>query len=233
MAAALTYGPEAVVSHRSAAAVWGLRPTGQTRIDVTGPGYGRRSRPKIRVHGTTKLHPEDVATVDGIPVTSIARTLLDLSSTLTTDRLLRVIEHAVQLGLFDLNALDRAIARAPRRSGIKALRSVVAAYREPPRTRSELEREFFDLIRASGLPQPLVNAKLAGLEVDFLWPSGLVVELDGRGYHTSPRAFEVDRIRDAKLQRAGCRVLRITYRRLREDPAGVLADVRALLALAA
>jgi very-short-patch-repair endonuclease len=93
---------------------------------------------------------------------------------------------------------------------------------------------FLELVRRAGIREPLVNTMVAGLEVDIYWPDArLVVELDGRAYHSSPRAFEQDRIRDAKLQRAGCRVLRITYRRLREDPRGVLEDILAFLQQAA
>ncbi len=228
MAAVLACGPGALISHRTAAALWDLRPTAQTKIDVTFSGSGRASRDNLRVHSTARLHAEDIATVDRIPVTSISRTLLDLAAVLDADRLTRVIEQAVRLRLFDLRALDRAMTRTPRRRGVRLLRAVLADYREPAPTRSELERRFLQLVREGALPTPRVNTQVAGLEVDFFWPEWrLVVELDGRGYHVSPRAFERDRVRDAILQRAGCRVLRVTHKRLGE-PAKVLDDVRAL-----
>lgn len=235
MAAALACGPNAVISHRSAAALWELRPTDQIRIDVTVPGGSRQNRSKIRVHRTRKpLCLEDIAQRDNIPATSVARTILDLAPISRPEQLTRVLEQAERMRLFDLRALERIMARNPRRSGIKNLREVLADYRDPPPTRSELEREFSEIIARAGLPQPRVNVYVAGLEVDFFWPAQrLVVELDGRAYHSSPRAFERDRVRDAILQRAGCRVLRITYKRLHTNPQGVLEDIVALLALGA
>jgi very-short-patch-repair endonuclease len=234
MAAVLSCGRDALISHRTAAAVWGLLATDQTMIDVTILRSGVRSRPPIRIHSTGILHPTDIAVVDGIPVTSIPRTLLDLAARLRPDVLLRAVEQAVRLNLFDLAAVDAAIGRSPRREGVPRLRQVLADYREPPVTRSELERSFLALVEQSGLPRPRVNTTVASLEVDFFWPgSRLVVELDGRAYHTSPRAFERDRRRDAILLRAGCRVLRITFRRLQDDPGGVIEDIRALIDRAA
>jgi very-short-patch-repair endonuclease len=234
MAAVLHCGSDSLISHRTAAAVWGLLATDQTMIDVTVPRAGVRSRQKIRVHCTGILHATDIAVVDAIPVTSIARTFLDLAPRLRPDVLLRAVEQAVRLNRFDLRAVDAAMGRTPRRQGVPRLRQVLADYREPPVTRSELEDSFLALVEQSGLPRPRVNSTVAGLEVDFFWPGArLVVELDGRAYHTSPRAFERDRRRDAILLRAGCRVLRITFRRLQEDPGGVIEDVRALIARAA
>jgi very-short-patch-repair endonuclease len=233
MAAVLACGPDALLSHRSAADLHGLRQTNQRKTDVTVPRKSRHGRPTIRIHSST-FDPEDVATVDNIPVTSVARTILDLAGVLDEHQLLRAIENAERLQKFDLRALHRAMARRPRARGIAKLRRVLATYREPPDTRSELERTFLELIRSSPLPDPLVNTIVAGLEVDFCWPRfKLVVELDGRAYHSSRRAFETDRIRDATLQRHGYRVLRITYRRLKEEPEAVLADILALARLAA
>lgn len=233
MAALLRAGPDAVISHRTAAALWGLMPTAQTMIDVTIPRRGIRSPRAIRIHCSEVLDPADRTTIDGIPVTSLPRTLLDLAPILRPDQLLRVIEQAVRLGRFDLAAVEADVARAPRR-GVARLRGVLADYREPAPTRSELERSFVALVERARLPKPQVNVQVAGLEVDFCWPEAwLVVELDGRAFHTSPRQFERDRLRDAQLQRAGYRVLRVTFKRLHEDPAGVIDDIRALIALAA
>jgi Protein of unknown function (DUF559) len=119
-------------------------------------------------------------------------------------------------------------------NGSARLRRVLAAYRDPAPTRSELERLFIELVKRAGIPMPLVNTIVAGLEVDFYWPdSRLVVELDGRAYHSNPRAFETDRLRDARLLKAGIRVLRITYQRLVNDPQGVIDDLVALTRAAA
>lgn len=226
MAAALAYGPDALVSHRTAAALWEI---GQSswKIDVTTP-QSTRSRADVRAH-TAVLHPEDRSRRDGIPVTSVARTILDLAATLTEDQLARTIENADRLERFDLKSLDRAIARHSRPAGIRKIRKILADYRGAADTRSELERDFRALIHKAGLPEPQYNVIVAGLEVDAYWPQWrLVVELDSRRYHAGSRAFERDRIRDATLQKAACRVLRITHKRLHQQPATVIADVLAL-----
>jgi hypothetical protein len=228
MAAVLSYRPPCVLSHRSAAAVWGIWSSGP-RIEVTLERKSR-SHAKIRAHYTATLDPEDVATKDNIPLTSPARTLLDLARTLKPHLLVKAIEEAERRHIFDLMALDRAIARAPGRRGVKTLRAALAGYRPPPDTRSPPEQRFYELIRSDPtIPDPQSNVLVAGLQVDFFWPgTRLVVEVDGRGYHSSPRAFETDRVRDAKLARARCPVLRITDERMRTDRAGILTDVRAL-----
>lgn len=224
MAAVLAYGPDAVLSHRSAAAHWDFGP-GFWKIEVTTP-HSRRGRKGTRAHQAT-LHPEDITIRDGIPITSVARTILDLASQLNQDRLTNLIEEADRKQLFDLGALDRVLARrqrAPRR-----LTAVLAAYRGPADTRSKLERDFRALIAKTGLPEPQYNVLLAGLTVDVYWPEWkLVVELDGKPYHTDPSAFETDRIRDATLQKIDIRVLRVTGKRMDNESGAVLADILAL-----
>lgn len=229
MAAVLAYGPRALLSHQSAAALWGIGP-GSSRIHVS-LATGRRSRPGLAAHRSETLHPEDIANHDSIPVTSVACTILDLSVILDAeDRLTRLIENADRLGLFDLRALERGMDR--RRHCPTGLRAVLADYRDPEDTRSQLERDFLALIKLSDLPPPQVNTLIAGLLVDAQWPDQqLVVELDSRKYHSSPRAFEDDRIRDATLQGHGYRVLRITHKRLSTEPQSVLKDVQTLLRL--
>lgn len=226
MAAVLAYGPDAVLSHRSAAAQWGIGP-GSWKIDVTTP-RSRRSRQGIRCH-TAALHPEDIATRNGIPLTSVARTILELASVLSQHGLTRLIEDAERAELIDLRALERAIARRPRAKGIRRLGAVLETYRGAADTRSQLERDFRALIVAAGLPEPQYNVVVAGLTVDVYWPEWkLVVELDGRRYHTSPHQFETDRLRDATLQKAGLRVLRVTGRRLNHAPVAVVDDILTL-----
>ena len=226
MAAVLAYGPDAVLSHRSAAALWGI---GQSsyKIDVTTP-HSKRHRRTIRAH-TSRLHPEDRTTHDGIPVTSVARTIFDLAAQLSDTALTRLIEESDRRELFDLRALDRAIARRPRTTGVVRLNQVLAAYRGTADTRSNLERGFRALIADAGLPEPQFNVLVAGVPVDVWWPQWkLVVELDSHLYHMILSAFETDRIRDATLQKADIRVLRVTDQRFDNDPAGVLADIIAL-----
>jgi very-short-patch-repair endonuclease/predicted transcriptional regulator of viral defense system len=226
MAAVLAYGPDAVLSHRSAAAQWGIGP-GFWKTEVTTP-RAKRSRKGTRAH-TATLHPEDVAVHNGIPVTSVARTILDLAAQLKDDPLTRLIEDADRAELIDLHALERAISRRPRVAGVVRLKAVLAAYRGPADTRSKLERDFRALIAAAGLPEPRYNVLVAGLTVDVFWPQWkLVVELDGRPYHANPRAFETDRIRDARLQKVDLRVLRVTGQRLDNEPGAVVEDILAL-----
>ena len=226
MAAVLASGPDAVLSHWSAAAQWGF---GQSRwkTDVTTPS-SRRSRKTIRAH-TATLHPEERTVHDGIPITSVERTILDLAAHLSKDQLAHLIEEADRKQRFDLRKLDRAIARRPHVKGVARLKTVLAAYRGTADTRSHLERKFRKLIATANLPEPQFNVLVAGLTVDVYWPQWkLVVELDGEPYHDNPVAFETDRIRDATLQKHDIRILRVTGDRLDNAPDAVLADVLAL-----
>jgi very-short-patch-repair endonuclease len=226
MAAVLAYGPDAVLSHRSAAAHWDIGP-GFWKIEVTTP-HSRRCRKGTRAHQAA-LHPEDITVHDGIPTTTVARAILDLASQLNDDRLTHLIEEADRKDRFDLKALDRAIARRPRAAGVRRLKAVLSAYRGTADTRSKLERDFRSLIAKANLPEPQYDVLLAGLTVDVYRPEWkLVVELDGEPYHSSPRALETDRIRDATLQKIDIRVLRVTGKRMDSEPEAVLNDVLAL-----
>jgi hypothetical protein len=232
MAAVLSCGPGALLSHRDAGALWGLRAAASPMIDVSVPGGGRRHRGRVRVHRARRLGAEDAAYQDGIPVTSVARTLLDLAALLPPRQLDRAAEAAERLRLLDLRAMESLRRRSRGHPGHPALASLIAqALAAPPVTRSELERRFVELCRAAGLPPPAMNAYVAGLEVDALWHAErLVVELDGHEYHRTRIAFERDRVRDATLQLAGFRVLRFTYRRMTSDRAGIAETLRAMLA---
>jgi len=229
MAAVLARGPDALLSHYAAAALWALRPSNSTTIDVTVPTRGRQSRPQIRVHCSATLQPADITCLEGIPVTSLARTLLDLAAVLRPDPLITAIEAAERLQLFDLRAIERTLACNPRRHGNRALRQALAAYHPPTTTKSGFERHILRRLHAAGVPEPHVNTIIAGHEVDLYFPSSrLVVELDGSQYHQSPRQLERDRIKDAILQRHGCAVLRITEERARTDLDGAIDDIIAL-----
>ena len=166
---------------------------------------------------------------DGIPVTTVARTLLDLAEVVAPSDLARAVEASERLRLFDLGAVEDVIARSPGRRGLRALGSALAAYRPPPVTRTELERRLVCLCRDAGLDVPEMNVLVEGLEVDALWRDRrLVVELDS-SYHATTAAFERDRIRDATLQLAGYRVIRFTYRRVLDEPEAVVHTIRRLL----
>jgi very-short-patch-repair endonuclease len=232
MAAVLASGPDARLSHRDAAALWDLRATAHTRIDVSVPRSGVRSRPGLHVHCTAPWHPDDCAHRRGIPVTSVARTLLDLAEVVPARALRHAFEEAERLRLADVRAIEAVAARGHGRHGVGALAPVLAEARTRPLsdTRSELERRFLDLIESAGLSPPATNVLVEGFLVDAVWPQQrLVVELDGRRYHHTRAAFERDRIRDAALQVAGYRVLRITWKRLHREPHMVGATIRALL----
>jgi hypothetical protein len=223
--------PRALLSHRSAAALWGFRPSAATRIDVSAIGRSRIGQQGILVHLPRHLDDEDSSVRDGIPVTSVARTLLDLGQALRMRELRRALDEAERLRLFDLRALERLIARSHGHRGSGLLETLLDDYRGPPPiTRSELERLFLDLCHDAGLPRPQTNILLGGYEVDVAWlDQRLIVELDGHAYHHTRSAFEEDRERDAALQAAGYRVIRITHRRLEREPAEVVQLLRALL----
>jgi hypothetical protein len=223
MAATLACGPEAVASHHAAAAIHMLRPSSRSVIDVTVPGRTHRSRKGIKVHAVRSLHREDCALVAGIPVTSIARTFLDQAEVLQPHQLANMITAAESRRVFDLRAIERLMARSPGRRGLRPLAKVIAGYLEPPVTKSEFERFFLLLCADAGIPLPQTNLIIAGHRVDAVWlGERLVVELDSRKHHLTTAAFEEDRLRDAELQLAGYRVIRITWRRMREEPRGVV-----------
>lgn len=235
LAAVLTYGDGAVLSHRSAAAHWDLLSTSASRIDVTVPSPRRPvARDGLRVH-RARLHPADRSLRERIPVTSPSRTLLDLADVALPSQLRSAYEASLRLGLFDLRAMRPLLDRSPGRRGLKALGELLAEGEdEPPDLRSELERDFLDLIRAAELPIPSTNVVVEGLLVDAYWPAhGLVVELDSYGYHRSRSQFERDHEGTERLQRAGFEVLRFTRRRVRGQPAAVVRAVRVALERAA
>jgi predicted transcriptional regulator of viral defense system len=222
----------AVLSHRTAAAAWDLNPMPSGKLDVT---TLRRSAStaKLRVHEAHALDPLDdaVRQPDGLPVTNVARTLVDLASVLGAHQLQRVCHRAEILRQLDAAHVERLLG-ARRSHGARNLRAALAtlAPAPPDITRSELEERFLALVVDAGLPRPAVNAAAAGHEVDFLWRrQRLVVETDGAATHLTPTAFEEDRRRDAALQVAGFRVVRFTWHQITQDARAVAATVRALL----
>ena len=231
LAAVLAGGPGAVLSHRSAAGLWTIAGGGLSRVDVTLPTRnGRGRRPGLAIHRPRRpVAASEWAERSGIPVTTPARTLLDLAATCGPADLARAIERAEQQRVFDLRAIEQVIADHARgRGAARLVRALGVA--DPAPTRQELERRFLALCRERGLPRPEVNVLLCGLEVDFLWRDrGVVVETDGFATHGTRAAFERDRERDAILQVAGFRVIRFTYRQVDRDPARVAATVAALL----
>jgi very-short-patch-repair endonuclease/predicted transcriptional regulator of viral defense system len=233
MAAVLALGDGAVLSHVSAAALWGLRPTSAAATHVTVRTIGgRKKRGRIVVHRSRTFAPSDVTHHNAIPVTSVARTLLDIAPMLAPGRLERAVERSLALRSFDLLAVEAALDANPRRPGAAALANIVATIQdEPPLTRSELEALMRDLCDAHDLSRPAVNMIVEGSEVDFFWRAErLIVETDGHETHGTRAAFERDRAKDARLTALGYRVVRFTYRQLVYERPLVVATLRALLA---
>jgi uncharacterized protein DUF559/putative AbiEi antitoxin of type IV toxin-antitoxin system len=212
LAAVLACGEGAVLSHRSAAALWGIRPSAAARIDVTVPRTsGVRSTAAIVVHRPKR--PVDSVVRDGIPVTTAGRTLADLATALPRRSLEKACEAAETLRLH--------VEVDPAHPGAKRLAEVDAGVM----TRSPLEDEFLELCDRYDIPRPLVNVTVGGFEVDFCWPAErLIAETDGRSHRTRA-AFERDRARDALLTALGWRVMRFTTRQVRGDPVTVAARV--------
>ncbi len=189
LAAVLACGPGAVLSHASAAALLGLRTSAATRADVTVPGRGgRRSRPGLRVH-RAGLPGDEVATVDGIPCTTVARTVVDLAARLDDRGLERVLDQAEVLRVLDLAALRASLDRHPNRPGSGRLRGLVASwFPDAVPTRSVLEDRALAAIAACGLPRPVVNGRVLGFEVDLHWPAARGSSSSSTRCATTPRA---------------------------------------------
>ena len=235
MSVVLACGPGAVLSHRAALALWDLRMSESGLIDVTVPGRSRqRGRAGIRVHKSEVLTENDRAEVDGIPVTSLAWTVVDYAAITDRRQVRLVLEALERRRIYIGRELDELLQRTPNRKGVKTLRAAIGDIKGPaPWLQSKLEETFRELIRGSDLPDYEANVLVEGELVDALWrEQRVIVELDGFAFHKSRAQFEADRARDAKLQVAGYRVLRITQQRLQNEPEAVLAELRALLSAA-
>jgi very-short-patch-repair endonuclease len=229
MAAVLAGGSGSVLSHLAAAALWRIR--GGTRLEITVP-RGRKPRPNIRLHWAD-LPDDEVTTHLGIPTTTVPRTLLDLSAVLQRDELRSAFRQAEQLRLTDRLWLGDLIERYPRKPGIPILKAVLEeAQRGLHVVRSELEERFQAFLLDADFPMPETNVRIEELEVDCAWRTErLIVELDSRTHHDLADAFEADRIRDRRLEAAGWRVIRITWRQLHDTPREVRRDLHRLLGL--
>jgi very-short-patch-repair endonuclease/predicted transcriptional regulator of viral defense system len=234
IAAVMACGRGAVLSHLDAAALWQIYESRGTAVHVTTMSRGGRHLPGIRAHRARKLDPADVTVKDAIPVTTVARTLIDLTDLLSDDRILRAMREAEYLKLLDLDTLIAAVERASGRKRLTELKKAIERHRPGQIVREELEHRFLELVHAAGLPDPRTNVKVKTrrrtYEVDCLWrDEGIAVELDGRAAHARAAAFEEDRARDAALTATGLRPLRFTWRRMTEEPEDVLAELKATL----
>lgn len=236
MAAVLACGREAVVSHRSAAALLGLLQPAPVVVDVIAPGNLGRTVDGVKLHQARQPTAVERGAVVGIPCTSPARTLVDLAGTSGSRTLRGAFEVAAHRGMLDLAAIEAAIGPG-RRPGTPALRALIAEWRAAtpllstqPNLRSPFEARVLPLLAQSRLPAPEVNAPVPTpggvLEVDLVWRAErLAVELDSRRHHGTHLAFERDRRRDRELMRAGYATLRPTWRQVEREPKAVVAAI--------
>jgi hypothetical protein len=228
LAAVLACGPRALLSHRAAGARLGLLKRAGRLIDVTGP-RGCKPKPGLAVHTTRAVHLDDRNEVDGIPITSVARTIVDLADVLEDRRLIAVVNEAELLRLFDLRAIEATMERLPGRRGAPRLRQVLADYTDAPGySTGAAERLLLCLCTDFGLPQPS-RIFISGYELDFFWADArLAIEVDGRAFHATRRAFEEDRSRDRQLAALGIQVARVTWRDLTGDAKGLAAQLKGI-----
>jgi len=233
IAAVLAGGEGALLSHRSAARLWRVIPLASKSVDVTCPP-GRVVRRKGIVAHESVVAADERMVIDGIPVTSIFRTIFDLAAVLHLRELERAFHEAEVRGLTDRVSLPMLLERYPGRRGAKNLRAVLNSDEPVGITRNDFEEAFLALIDAYGLPRPRMNADLAVrgrfFEIDALWEEQRVaLELDSRGVHGTNKRFETDRQRDRILVAEGWKTLRITWRQLQEEPEAIVADLELAL----
>lgn len=229
MAAVLASGAGAVLSHRSAAVLWGLIRSWSGEIEVTRPGTFRR-RSGIHAHRGV-VREDEWEVVDGIPVTAPFRTVFDLAAVLKQRELERAWHEASVRRLTAQVSLPVLLERYPGRRGARNLRALLESERPEGITRNGFEEAFLALVDGHGLPRPRMNADLAVrgrfFEIDALWERERVaLELDSRGVHGTPKKFESDRQRDRILVAEGWRAMRVTWRQLRDEPEAIVADLR-------
>lgn len=240
MRAAALACPGAVISHRSAAALLGLRAVAPAVVDLIPTEQRGRQIDGIKAHRVPYPGPAEVRRAKGIPCTTVARTVVDLAGTHGIEKLRETVEMAATRRVLDVAAVDAVLGNGPKRRGAPCLRSVIDEWRPVAETakhatvRSLFEAKLLPLVAAAGLPLPVVNAQVRTaervLEVDLLWPTErFVVEADSRRHHAIEVAFERDRRRDRELLAAGYGVLRVSWREAEREPGAVLAVVRSEL----
>jgi very-short-patch-repair endonuclease len=234
MAAVLGSGPETVLSHWSAAALWKIRPNSRGRIDVT-VAHGSRSSKEIFRH-ISEVPEDERAVEEGIPVTSVHRTIFDLAPSVAVDEVGAMIKEAEYLNRWDRLSLPNLLERYPGKRGSRKIHFALERLEEEPpgRTRSKLEQRFAPFLRRHRLPLPHFNDWLfidgKRYCVDCHWPdTRRIIELDGWEGHRSRSAFRDDRERDRRLTAAGYTVTRLTWNQLDDEPEAVASDLRRLL----
>jgi very-short-patch-repair endonuclease len=225
-AALLAAGGGAVASHRTAAELWGILPPSGRAPEVSVVARNPGVRPGITIHRTIDIPPWQIRDMDGLPITSPARTVCDLAGTEPTND----VEHALQEARVHHNLTDAqlnaVIRHTPTKKGAAFIRRLLNHEDDRGYTRSKAERILRGHLKRAGLEQPLSNQHLHGHLVDFVWrEQRLVVEVDGYDTHCDRQAFERDRRRDQILIAAGYRVIRITWRQLTLEPLAVIARI--------
>jgi very-short-patch-repair endonuclease len=225
IAAVYSCGDEALASHRAAAGLWGLL-RGAQPIEVTAP-RGCKPKDGFILHRSRLIHPADRALIHNIPVTSLARTIVDLADVLPEERLADAVHESEVKRLFDLRAIEQILERLPGRKGRHKLTRVLTAYKDvQPFTRSRAERLVLRMCENHGLPTPSTNRWVGAHEVDFYWPAAkLVLEFDGSAVHRTTKAFYDDRKRDRFLAAQGIHVVRATERDELSALAGELLQI--------
>jgi predicted transcriptional regulator of viral defense system len=231
LAAVLAVGPGALLSYYSAGWLWGLWPGSPAPFEVTAfvPRHHPAPQGVVR-HRARNLAEEDRALIDGIPVTSVARTLLDLAWKLRSDQIARVLSRAEELKLLDLDAINAVIECNRGHHGAKRLRVALDIYKPAVYTRSEFERRFVDHLVAAGLPRPTTGWNELGYELDVYWPElHFGVELDAWYTHGTHDAFERDHDRDLDFTLAEIETIRVSERQFIREPDQIAAKVATLL----
>jgi very-short-patch-repair endonuclease len=234
MAAVLASGPDSLLSHHTAVALWGIRGYSGGAIHVTVPRKSTSSK-RIRRH-LSHVPPDERTVEEGIPVTSVHRTIFDLSATASVDEVIAMIKEAEYLNLWDRLSLPDLLDRYPAKRGSQNLRSALRRITEEPtgRRRSKLEERFAPFLRRHHLPLPRFNDWIAldpkPYRADCHWPAArLIVELDGWDGHSTRSAFQDDRARDRALKVAGYSVIHLTWAQLDDEPEAIASDLRSLL----
>jgi predicted transcriptional regulator of viral defense system len=238
LAAVLACGDATVLSHGSAAELQGLWDRQPNPIDVIPPRRAGRKLPDVRWHNVLRPTPAEIEIREGIPCTTVSRTLVDMAGRTGFTQLSRLVERAAIQRRLDVREVDRVLARG-RRRGAPNLRTILDPWRTDterrPRLRSPLEARLLPALVAAGIPRPECNVKLRvdggrPLEVDMLWRAEkLAVEADGEETHGTRSAFQEDRKRDQRLLAAGFRVARVTWRQAEDEPTAVAARIRRML----
>jgi very-short-patch-repair endonuclease len=228
LAAVLACGDEALLSHRSAAALWGLvRDSAEQDVEVVTPDAVLRGRPGIRVHRRADLGAEHRREVDGIPVTDPISTLVDLASRAPEWQVEQAINAADRLGLVDSETLRATVPGLAPRPGKACIRRLAGC---DALTDTGLERKFLAIVRSANLPSPRTQAMVSGYRVDFYWPDlRLVVEADGWRYHRTPGEQATDQRRDQAHARSGLTTLRFSENQLRYEPHTVQRTLTAVV----